>query len=89
MACHNMMTRYGINVADFNRILAAQGGACAICRSPVNGTTKRAMSVDHCHTSRAIRGILCLRCNCAIGLFDDSTEKMLSAVAYITKGNQW
>ena len=49
--------RYGITSADFDRMLASQGGACITCRS-----TER-LCVDHDHGNGRVRGILCLLCN--------------------------
>ncbi len=46
-------------------MLASQNGKCAIC-----GTTEpagRGFCVDHCHTTGAVRSILCHHCNAALG----------------------
>lgn len=51
---------YGITGDDYETLLKAQGGKCAICR--VRPKTKR-LAVDHDHQSGAVRGLLCSRCN--------------------------
>lgn len=41
---------------EYERMLEAQGGGCAICGSP--GKTRR-LHVDHDHRTGRIRGLLC------------------------------
>ena len=60
--------RYGITTADFERMLASQGGVCALCRQPPK---QRRLNVDHDHDSGAVRELLCNVCNRAIGLLED------------------
>ena len=43
--------------------------------------------VDHCHTSNEVRGILCLKCNMALGNFKDSIENLQNAIKYL-KGDK-
>lgn len=80
--------RYGIAPADYDRLLADQGGVCAICgRGPgecLRSKTKRAtyLCIDHCHTTGKVRGLLCHDCNLAIG--HAGTEELLrAAIAYL------
>lgn len=55
---------YGMTLADYDAILAHQGGRCGICRrAPKAGET---FHVDHEHASGQagpVRGILCSHCN--------------------------
>lgn len=68
-------------------MLKEQGGCCAICGTnrseragePIN------FSVDHCHTTGAIRGLLCNMCNRGLGFFGDNLEGIKKAVAYLEK----
>jgi len=46
-----------------------------------------AFEVDHCHTTGKVRGLLCSRCNSAIGLFLESAELMDAAKSYLAKHN--
>jgi hypothetical protein len=52
---------YGITIADYNSMLAQQGGVCYICKKPP--PEGRNFNVDHDHVSGKIRGILCPYCN--------------------------
>ena len=72
---------YGITIDQFEARLAAQGGVCAICRGlPAPG---RQFHVDHDHTTGAIRGILCQKCNGGLGAFGDTAAGLRVALAYL------
>jgi hypothetical protein len=71
--------RYGISGADYDRLLARQGGVCAICRR----RSDRRLGVDHCHSTRKVRGLLCVNCNTALGLCHDDPDRMRAAIAYL------
>jgi Recombination endonuclease VII len=78
---------YGIRNEDYERMLKQQGGRCAICRST---SPKRArqvyFSVDHCHQTGRVRGLLCVNCNTLVGLLERSgapSTLSFEAVAYI------
>lgn len=73
--------KYGVTEEWYVATLAAQGGACAICRTPNPGG--KGWSIDHCHASGAARGVLCPRCNTALGLFSDDPEAMRRAAHYV------
>jgi hypothetical protein len=69
---------YGITLDQFEQMFALQGSACAVCRK--TGVT---LCVDHCHRTGEIRGLLCRRCNIALGYCDDDPDILLAAVAYL------
>lgn len=50
----------GLTIEDYNVILEAQGGRCAIC--PNTPKTKR-LDTDHNHKTGELRGLLCHSCN--------------------------
>lgn len=65
---------YGITPEQYHEMLANQGGVCAICgthKRRANRPTER-LSVDHCHRTGRVRGLLCTRCNSALAFFDDA-----------------
>lgn len=74
---YHLKRRYGITEDDFERMLAQQGGVCAICRA-VPGTF-----VDHCHATGQVRGILCFNCNNGLGHFQDSLVGLELAALYL------
>jgi hypothetical protein len=75
-----LKTVYGIGLAEFRALVAAQGGRCAIC--PSEGP----LCVDHDHDPPyAIRGLLCQKCNRGLGHFNDSSAALDRAAAYLRK----
>jgi hypothetical protein len=78
------MHKYGLTMADFNALLESQGGVCAICKGDRNGPGAR-FHVDHCHDNDKVRGLLCSRCNTAIGLLQDNPELAESAASYLRR----
>lgn len=71
---------YGLSMAQHDAMLAAQGGGCAICLSPL-----LVPQVDHCHASGAVRGLLCKPCNLALGLMRDNPEALERAASYVRR----
>lgn len=78
------LTKYGLTPATFADLLESQGGVCAICKGDRNGPGAR-FHVDHDHVTNRVRGLLCGRCNTAIGLMQDSPEALNAAAAYLRR----
>lgn len=80
----HLKNKYGLTRTQFNEMLAAQGGCCAIC-----GTTKPGgrgtFHVDHCHNTGNIRSLLCNRCNNGLGHFNDNPELLEFAANYLRR----
>ncbi|MFI7442578.1 endonuclease VII domain-containing protein [Nonomuraea indica] len=74
---YKLKLRYGITEDDFERMLARQGGLCAICQA-VPGAF-----VDHCHRTGQVRGVLCFNCNNGLGHFGDNTVLLELAALYL------
>lgn len=85
-----LLNAFGIDILEYNKLLEAQDGVCAICNkkeSVVGNNNKlKSLAVDHCHTTGRIRGLLCQKCNQALGLFEDSIENLISATNYLKEG---
>lgn len=73
--------RYGKVAAKlYDALFTKQRGLCAICGRPGD---KKSLSLDHCHGSLRVRGLLCGSCNLALGLFADSIDRLEKAVQYL------
>lgn len=77
---------YGITLEQYNKILKIQNNTCAICNDAPNIKRTSHLYVDHDHNTKRIRGLLCIRCNCALGYFKDKPSLLSKAVNYIQKG---
>jgi hypothetical protein len=79
--------RYGITIEEFDRLYEACEGKCQICRKPLNREwrSKYMACVDHDHETRRVRGILCRRCNQALGAFGDLIEGLQIAIDYLRR----
>jgi hypothetical protein len=77
--------KYDMKPEEYGARLAAQGGACAICKQPrldVHGKLHK----DHCHTTGEWRGLLCGNCNKGLGLFGDDPALLMMAAEYVLMG---
>jgi len=74
--------KYGITEADYDALLAAQGGVCALCgKKP--GRVR--LAVDHDHVTGRVRGLLHARCNQALGPLEWSDTVLVRTVEYLNK----
>ena len=79
----HLIRKYKVTLADYARMLAAQGGACAICGLPEAKAYKGALHVDHCHATGAVRGLLCRGCNHVLGHLKDDPALLKRAIQYL------
>ncbi len=82
--------KYKITLADYEAMLAAQGGVCAICGNAPdwNRPGHVPLVVDHCHTVGRVRGLLCHGCNQALGLMRDDPGRLRKAANYVERGRE-
>lgn len=76
-------TTYGITQCDWDAMYAAQGGVCAICKVPGRTGKSKKLSVDHCHATGRVRGLLCSICNSAIGSLGETPEQWEVVMQYL------
>jgi hypothetical protein len=77
----NLKYAYGISLTDFEQIKLNQNNQCAICYKVFVNSVD--ICVDHCHTNKKVRGLLCNNCNKALGLFKDSLQSLENAIQYL------
>ncbi len=77
------LKRYGLTIESYDALHAAQGGRCAICGMACASGFR--LSVDHCHASGKVRGLLCSACNLGLGKFKDDARRLQAAAEYLLK----
>jgi hypothetical protein len=91
MRNYDLKRSYGIDLDYYNSLLKQQNNCCKICKthiSEIKSKTKSNFCVDHCHKTKAIRGLLCDSCNRGIGLLKDDYNVLLSAYNYLKETQQ-
>jgi hypothetical protein len=84
------LSRFRMTVADYDRLLEAQGGGCASCGAPPPPDQRLHVDHDHacCDTrytcGQCVRGLLCLNCNAALGHVQDSKERLMNLIHYLS-----
>lgn len=76
----NNLKKYGLTLEDYAALEKVQKSLCAICLRPDNGIR---LAVDHNHTTGKVRGLLCKRCNKALGGFRDDPSLISRAAEYL------
>jgi Recombination endonuclease VII len=78
---YQLKRRYGITLADYDRMLKKQKGRCAICREK----PRYRLLVDHDHPTGRVRRLLCISCNLGLGHFRDDRRLLRRADAYLAE----
>lgn len=81
------LRQYGVDESWYNTKFAEQKGLCAICGKHQANFKKR-LSIDHCHTTGKLRGLLCTRCNLLIGGLENTPYILESLLSYLKKHGQ-
>lgn len=77
---NEMKSHRGMSIAEYDALLEAQGGGCAIC-GKIDPNFR--LAIDHDHRTGANRGLLCSNCNRGLGLLGDDRTLLLAAIAYL------
>jgi hypothetical protein len=78
-------SRYDIDQHEIDEILLSQDHRCKICNVEFDESSRiNTYRVDHDHDTGKVRGLLCNRCNRAIGMFGDDTDILAAAIAYLS-----
>jgi oligoribonuclease NrnB/cAMP/cGMP phosphodiesterase (DHH superfamily) len=78
------ITKYGITIEQYNNMLEEQNFVCPICKEPPKENNKR-LHIDHNHDTGEVRGLLCSKCNGALGWYEKHKEKIES---YLNKTDE-
>lgn len=78
----DLRLKYGITPEQYDEMLRVQNGVCKICgKTPVeNG---KFLTIDHCHKTKCVRGLVCYRCNTGLASFKDDALLLKKATEYL------
>jgi len=87
---YQLQYHFGISLSQYTELLEQQKYRCAICEKPHGedthaGNRRKGLGVDHCHVTKAIRGLLCGNCNRALGYLQDSPQLLRKAADYLER----
>lgn len=80
------LKKYGITEEQYEDMVLHQLGVCAICEKEQKDNSRR-LDIDHCHKTGKVRGLLCSKCNTALGLLNEELELFNKAVNYLRKSS--
>lgn len=78
----HLKNSYNITPDQLQELKNKQNNKCLLCSKETK------LYVDHCHKSGKIRGLLCPKCNSALGLFFDNTDVLEKAIKYLKDNNE-
>lgn len=81
---HDLKMKYGLSLNDYEALSKQQRNACAICETHREDLSKP-LFVDHNHSTKKVRGLLCMSCNIALGNFQDNPEILDMAIRYLER----
>ena len=85
------LNKYSLTAEMYEQMVIAQNSTCAVCGTSDPGGAIRRWHIDHDHSccgpgvscGKCVRGLLCSRCNTAIGLLEDSATRLEAALSYL------
>jgi hypothetical protein len=77
----NLKRLYGISKEGYEEILRRQRGKCAICKKAY----ARRLQVDHDHETGKVRGLICYRCNTALGWYEKTKPMAEKFESYLRR----
>ena len=84
---NDLRRRYGISVEKYNKMKEKQNNLCAICGNPESRKSKYGgtcrLHIDHDHATGIVRGLLCNKCNNALGLTCENINILQNMIKYL------
>ena len=79
---HRLKNNFGLTLTQYESMLIAQNGHCACCPT-TPAENHRKLAVDHDHETGQVRGLLCVKCNQALGMVNESFKTLQNLAGYI------
>ena len=77
--------RYGLSSIEYNKMINKQKNKCAVCPTKLSKLPSKQVHVDHDHKTGKVRGLLCQKCNLALGLLKENLLIVRSLLKYLGK----
>lgn len=78
-----LKSAYNMTLDEYNIMFDNQKGAC-LCCGIHQSKIGRVLNVDHCHVTGKVRGLLCNKCNSALGFVNDNIQTLNNMIEYLT-----
>jgi Recombination endonuclease VII len=82
-------SKYGMTLTEFDAYVDAHDDFCDICGREEDTKRKavwtRGLTLDHCHATGKVRGMLCSRCNCAMGHVREDISVLEKMIQYLQR----
>ena len=75
--------RYNLTLEEYEMMYINQNGKCAICKVGYELGGTKGLFVDHDHETMEVRGLLCRKCNSAIGQLNECKNILSEAIKYL------
>lgn len=84
------LKKYGLSIEKYQDIVESINNKCQICGKTPSPSSVRhnKLSVDHDHVTGQLRGLICHKCNVALGLFCEDVDILNNAIQYLNKYNK-
>lgn len=86
---NRLIKTYGITLEEYNILRQVQNYKCGICKCSeednIRNSGAQTLVIDHDHSTKRIRGLLCHRCNVGLGNFKDSITTLEFALNYLQR----
>lgn len=77
--------KYNLSIEEYETLIESQNNSCKVCGTHARNNIKGKLYIDHCHTTGKVRGLLCMKCNSALGLLNDDKELLQNLLDYLDK----
>ena len=72
-----MRRKFNLSEEQYTELMMAE--VCQVCGQDFG----KKKCIDHCHSKEKIRGILCHKCNTALGLVGDNVQTLSKLIRYL------
>ncbi|SRR5579875_3463898 len=79
------LSKYGLSVSEYDAMRANANYCCQICKKH-ESELSNSLVVDHHRNNGFPRGLLCIGCNSALGIFKADKEMLKAAIEYLNAG---